>query len=175
MKKKEEEVEFTDVKEEKEIFTNLDAVSYHRQLSDIEDGFYNVKKVVKNKSGEDVQLEYPYDTSKLNFTGKLIFAIPKNLGVLKKASDSHKENGDIMQKAFKKEFNITDEDISKNLDSVNEKYKEFSEREDNKKILEDFAKKEFKCELHRIEQSDLDDSMMPSFMREILQFLVKKD
>lgn len=168
--KKEELEDVTEVIEVKK-FTNLDAIFKHYHLKTIDEAYFGV---AKNSEGE--KIDFNFDISKLRFTDKLLYALAKNIKILKSAVEGKEEIETNFQKVFKKEFDIKEEDLSDKdkVEAINKDFSEFTKRDSNKEILKEFNEKEFTKELHKVEEKELEDSSMPSFLRDSLDFLKKE-
>lgn len=106
--------------------------------------------------------------SKVDLGVKVSHALRRNIKILKSELSEEEEIIKTIQDNYKKKKGITDDDL-KDKDkekSINEDFKAYFK--DKSKLVEEFLNKEYKGDIYKVSEEDIDDCVIPYDVYEYL-------
>lgn len=132
----------------------------------------NEKALILNNVCTTIESEYFKSDSKFKISDTLVYAVSKNITKTKGVVSEKKELDETIVKVFKKEIGFDEEKakIDKEYENkVNEDYRSYLQSEVVKEQLDSFFNKESKVEVYKFKPEILDEAIIPSSFREILE------
>ena len=135
----------------------------------------NEKALILNNVCTTIESEYFKSDSKFKISDTLVYAVSKNITKTKGVVSEKKELDETIVKVFKKEIGFDEEKakIDKEYENkVNEGYRAYLQSEVVKEQLDSFFNKDSKVEVYKVKPEVLDEAIIPSSFREILEELI---
>ena len=135
----------------------------------------NEKALILNNVCTTIESEYFKSDSKFKISDTLVYAVSKNITKTKGVVTEKKELDETIVKVFKKEIGFDEEKakIDKEYENkVNEDYRAYLQSEVVKGQLDSFFNEESKVEVYKVKPEVLDEAIIPSSFREILEELI---
>mgnify|MGYP006392583503 FL=1 len=135
----------------------------------------NEKALILNNACTTIESEYFKSDSKFKISDTLVYAVSKNITKTKGVVTEKKELDETIVKVFKKEIGFDEEKakIDKGYENkVNEDYRAYLQSEVVKEQLDSFFNKDSKVEVYKVKPEVLDEAIIPSSFREILEELI---
>ena len=135
----------------------------------------NEKELILNNVCTAIESEYFKSDSKFKISDTLVYAVSKNITKTKGVVSEKKELDETIIKVFKKEIGFDEEKakIDKEYENkVNEDYRAYLQSEVVKGQLDSFFNEESKVEVYKVKPEIIDEAIIPSLFREILEELI---
>lgn len=132
----------------------------------------NEKALILNNVCTTIESEYFKSDSKFKISDTLVYAVSKNITKIKDIVAEKKELDETIVKVFKKDIGFDEEKakIDKEYENkVNEDYRAYLQSEVVKGQLDSFFNEESKVEVYKVKPEILDEAIIPSSFREILE------
>lgn len=132
----------------------------------------NEKALILNNVCTTIESEYFKSDSKFKISDTLVYAVSKNITKTKGVVAEKKELDETIVKVFKKEIGFDEEKAKTNKEyenKVNEDYRAYLQSEVVKEQLDSFFNGENKVDVYKVKPEILDEAIIPSSFREILE------
>jgi len=135
----------------------------------------NEKALILNNVCTTLESEYFKSDSKFEIPKTLIYAATKNISKTKGIVSEKKELDETILKVFKKDIDFDEKKIGEDKsyeEKVNADYREYLKSDTVKEQLELFFNTEAKVDVHKVKVEVLDEAILPSAYKEILEELI---
>ena len=135
----------------------------------------NEKALILNNVCTTIESEYFKSDSKFKISDTLVYAVSKNITKTKGVVSEKKELDETIVKVFKKDIGFDEEKAKTDKEyesKVNEGYRAYLQSEVVKEQLDSFFNKDSKVEVYKVKPEVLDEAIIPSSFREILEELI---
>ena len=135
----------------------------------------NEKALILNNVCITIESEYFKSDSKFKISDTLVYAVSKNITKTKGVVSEKKELDETIVKVFKKDIGFDEEKAKTDKEyesKVNEDYRAYLQSEVVKEQLDSFFNVESKVEVYKVKPEVLDEAIIPSSFREILEELI---
>lgn len=135
----------------------------------------NEKALILNNVCITIESEYFKSDSKFKISETLLYAVSKNITKTKGVVSEKKELDETIIKVFKKDIGFDEEKAKTDKEyesKVNEDYRAYLQSEVVKEQLDSFFNRESKVEVYKVKPEVLDEAIVPSSFREILEELI---
>jgi predicted P-loop ATPase len=121
-----------------------------------------------------LEQEYFKTSTKIEFSRALFHGISRNIPKLKEVEKELEEIHATIQKDYKKEFPFDEQNQDESyINAINEDFDKFKMSDDIIKLLKDFNDEEVDISFYKVSQEELDEAILPSDVKEILQIIVE--
>jgi len=135
----------------------------------------NEKALILNNVCNTLETEYFKSDSKFEIPKPLIYAATKNTSKTKGVVSEKKELDETILKVFKKDIDFDEKKIGEDKayeEKVNADYREYLKSDTVKEQIELFFNTEAKIDIHKVKAEVLDEAILPSAYKEILEELI---
>lgn len=135
----------------------------------------NEKALILNNVCTTLESEYFKSDSKFVIPKTLIYAVTKNISKTKGIVSEKKELDETILKVFKKDIDFDEKKIGEDKsyeEKVNADYREYLKSDTVKEQLELFFNTEAKVDVHKVKVEVLDEAILPSAYKDILEELI---
>ena len=135
----------------------------------------NEKALILNNVCTTIESEYFKSDSKFKISDTLVYAVSKNITKTKGVVSEKKELDETIVKVFKKDIGFDEEKAKTDKEyesKVNEDYRAYLQSEVVKGQLDSFFNEESKVEVYKVKPEIIDEAIIPSLFREILEELI---
>lgn len=132
----------------------------------------NEKALILNNVCITIESEYFKSDSKFKISETLLYAVSKNITKTKGVVSEKKELDKTILKVFKKDIGFDEEKAKTDKEyesKVNEDYRAYLQSEVVKEQLDSFFNVESRVEVYKVKPEILDEAIIPSSFREILE------
>jgi len=135
----------------------------------------NEKALILNNVCTTLESEYFKLDSKFEIPKVLFYAVSKNISKTKGIVSEKKELDETILKVFKKDIDFDEKKIAEDKtyeEKVNADYREYLKSDTVKEQLELFFNTEAKVDIHKVKTEVIDEAILPSAFKEILEELI---